>query len=1111
MENNLVRTHNDARRPFPASLARAAALFAAVFLAAFVASAPRQAQAQAQDDDDPLAMATAALEFRPVGPTIMGGRVSDLAVVEADPRIFYVGVATGGVWKTENAGITFEHVFKNEATASVGDVTVAPSNPNVVWVGTGEPQNRQSSPWGNGVYRSTDAGRTWTHLGLDDTHHIARIQVHPRDPDVAYVAAVGHLWGANPERGVYRTRDGGETWERVLFVDEDTGVIDLVMDPSDPRTLFAATYQRRRRAWGFNGGGPGSGIYRTTDGGDEWTELTEGLPRGDKGRIGLAVHRGDGNMVFALVEADARRPGQGFGGGAQQNERRRNGVYRSLDRGETWEHLSTTNNRPMYYSQIWVDPNDPERIYLAGAAMYRSSDGGRNFTADAASGVHSDHHALWIDPADSDHLILGGDGGVSVSWDRSDNWRQLRNLPLAQFYEIGVDMRDPYHVCGGLQDNGSWCAPSDTWSNQGIRARDWYNVGSGDGFFTVMHPSNPDVMFAESQGGNLTRVHLPTRERARIRPLVRPAEDDEERRLRWNWNTPIVLSAHDDQVVYTGANVVFRSPDLGRTWEEISPDLTHEIDRDTLELMGVAGSEPQMSRNDGRSTYGNLTAIAESPVDPAVLYAGSDDGRLHGTRDGGATWQDLTPNLDGLPPFTYVTRIVASHGAAGTVFAAFDGHRNDDFSAYVYASEDFGENWDRTTDGLPPTSLNALAQHPAAPNLLFAGSEVGVHFSIDGGQRWSRLDGGLPTVPVDDIVVHPRDNDLVVGTHGLGIWIMDDIAPLAELSEEVLASDAHLFSVRRATSLNLYRPQGWTPGVYAAPNPDAGARIRYWLGERVAGGVALEVSDESGTVVRELRGRGRAGLTEVVWDLRLAERGPAEEEGDVVVVEAEGGGPPRPAPTRVSTQGGQVVVAGPRTPAAGSGSSPRTSPAIPGPRVLPGRYSVTLRAGADTLATSFDVRLDPRASISRADLEARHAAMLDSYRLASPVRDARRRLQSMDDQLEAAQERVDAAADSVPEELTAELEAFGEALDEAREALQEAGSGANTWRAIEGSTSLPTADQLWTIDRAWNDVPPAIESVNELLERLSALHDMLAEAGVRPEAGEPVPVPKRGN
>ena len=387
--------------------------------------------------DDPLASATAALRFRTIGPTIMGGRVSDLAVVESDPRTFYVGVASGGVWKTGNAGITFTHVFKDEATASVGDVTVAPSNPNVVWVGTGEPNNRQSSPWGNGVYRSTDAGRTWTHLGLEDTHNIGRIQVHPRDPDVAYVAAVGHLWGPNPERGVYRTTDGGESWELVLFVDENTGAIDLAMDMSDPRTLFAAMYQRRRRAWGFNGGGPGSGIYRTTDGGDSWKELTNGLPASDKGRIGLDIYRGDGDMVFALVEADARGPGQGFGGGGGDD--RQTGVYRSTDRGERWEHLSTTNNRPMYYSQIRVDPSDPDRVYLGGSVLYRSSDGGRDFTPDASDGVHLDHHALWIDPANSNHLILAGDGGVSVSWDRSDNWYQLRNLPIAQFYEIGVD------------------------------------------------------------------------------------------------------------------------------------------------------------------------------------------------------------------------------------------------------------------------------------------------------------------------------------------------------------------------------------------------------------------------------------------------------------------------------------------------------------------------------------------------------------------------------------------------------------------------------------------------------------------------------------------------
>ncbi len=1050
------------------ALPAAGATLAALVLASAVAEAlPLYAQ---NAPSDPMAKATAALEFRTIGPTIMGGRVADLAVVEDDPRIFYVAVATGGVWKTENAGITFTHVFRDEATASVGDVTVAPSNPNVVWAGTGEPNNRQSSPWGNGVYRSTDAGRTWTHLGLENTHTIARIQVHPRDPDVAYVAAVGHLWGPNPERGVYRTTDGGETWEHVLSVDDDTGATELVMDPGDPRTLFAATYQRRRRAWGFNGGGPGSGIYRTTDGGDSWTELTEGLPEGDKGRIGLDIYRRDGNVVFALVEADARAPGQGFGGGAGSDAK--NGVYRSTDRGDTWEHLSTTNNRPMYYSQIRVDPNDPERIYLGGSSLFRSSDGGRNFTPDAAAGVHLDHHALWIDPADSDHLILAGDGGVSVSWDRSDNWYQLRNLPIGQFYEIGVDMRDPYHVCGGLQDNGSWCAPSDTWSNQGIRTRDWYNVGSGDGFFTVMHPTNPDLMFAESQGGNLMRVDLGTGERARIRPLPRPTDEEEERSLRWNWDTPMLLSAHDDQVVYAGANVLFRSTDLGQSWEEISGDLTHAIDRDTLTLMGVAGAEPQMSRNDGQSNYGNLTAIAESPLDFAVLYTGSDDGRLHVTRDGGATWTDITGNVPGLPPYTYVTRIVASRRAQGEVFAAFDGHRSDDFEPYVYASSDFGESWERITDGLPATSLNALAQHPRAHNLLFAGSEVGVHFSIDRGASWHDLRNGLPTVPVDDIVVHPRENDLVIGTHGLGIWIMDDIAPLEHLSSEVMASGAHLYPARRATSYNLYTPQGWTPGIYAAPNPPAGARIRYHLGAD-GDSVTIVIRGGDGSTVRELKGPGGAGLNEVVWNLRLT---------------AEGGD-------------GEAMD--------------------PGPRVLPGSYTVALTAGEATLETPVEVRLDPRVTISRADLMARHAAMMDSYRLFGPVSDARDRMGEMREQLEQIDERVAAAAEA-PEALTDEIKAFREDL----EALQDeiggggfggfgggsgAAAGATVWRTMESATHAPTADQLWQIDRSWEELPAVIERVNEMVtERLPAVQARVYAEGVRPETGEAVEMPRRG-
>lgn len=958
-----------------------------------------------------------ALPWREIGPTIMSGRVSDLAVVESNPSTFYVGTATGGLWKTTNAGITFEPLFDSELTASVGDVTVAPSNPNVVWLGSGEPQNRQSSPWGNGVYRSTDGGRTWQHLGLENTHHIARIAVHPGNPDVAYVAAVGHLWGSNPERGVYRTMDAGRTWERVLFVDEHTGAIDLVMDPQDPQTLFAAMYQRQRKAWGFNGGGPGSGIYRTTDGGANWVELTNGLPSGDKGRIGLDIYRRDGHFVCALVQADASGDDDG---------RVEDGVYCSTDRGESWEHRSTTNNRPMYYSQIRIDPNDPERMYLGGSDLFRSSDGGRNFTDDAAADVHLDHHALWIDPANSNHLLLGSDGGVSVSWDRSDNWYQFLNLPLAQFYEIGVDMRDPYHVCGGLQDNGSWCAPSDTWSNQGIRTRDWYNVGSGDGFFTVMHPTDPTVMFAESQGGNLTRVNLVTNERARLRPIGRPGADGALPDLRWNWDTPVVLSQHDDNTVYIGSNVLFRSTDLGQTFEAVSGDLTWGIDRDTLLIMGVPGAAPQMSRNDGQSSYGNLTAIAESPHDANVIYTGSDDGRLHVTRDGGASWTDVTARVNGLPARTYVTRLVASHGQPGTIFAAFDNHRNDDFAPYVYVSENFGNDWRAITAGLPMTSVNALTQHPENPRLLFLGNEVGLYVSVDAGAQWVRVESNLPTVPVDDIKVHPRENDLVIGTHGRGIWILDDVTPLERLSADVVASNAFVFPIRRATSYNLYTPQGWTPGIYAAPNPEAGARIRYWLGAP-ADDVTLTITDATGQSVRELEPSGDAGLNEVMWDLRLVEN------------DANG------------------------------------NPMDPGPRVLPGTYIVQLTTGSDVVQSEVTVRLDPRVDMARRDLMARHLTMLESYRLSGPVDAAEDALDEMLEGVDAVEALLRADA---PESLRAEVEGMRTLLDELADALDEASDGANQWGRIEGFTGPASADALWLIERSWQEVPAVIDRIN---------------------------------
>ncbi len=1035
-------------------------LGAAAVIAIPVLNAPVVAQTSVEQ-------AVADLEWRNIGPAIMGGRVSDLAVVESNPAIFHVGLATGGVWKTTNNGTTWETLFDDQPTSSIGDVTLAPSNPNIVWVGTGEPQNRQSSPWGNGVYKSSDAGRTWTHMGLAATHHIARIQIHPHNPDIVYVAAVGRLWGANPERGVYRTTDGGATWDLVLFVDENTGAIDLAMDPGDPETLFAAMYQRRRTGYGFSGGGPGSGLYRTTDGGSNWQELTNGLPEKDKGRIGIDIYRRDGNLVFVMVEARQGR-----------------GVYRSMDRGETWEFRSETNNRPMYYSQIRIDPNDPERIYAGGANLYRSSDGGKTFTSDAARGVHSDHHALWINPVNSNHLILAGDGGVDISFDRSDHWIQIYNMVLAQFYEIGVDMRDPYYVCGGLQDNGSWCGPSNTLSNQGIRNRDWYNVGSGDGFYTVMDPTNPQLMFAESQGGFIARVDLKSMERTYVRPVGQLDEEGELPSFRWNWNTPIVLSSHDPATIYVASNVLFKSKDRGYTWEQISPDLTKQIDRDTLEIMGQKLSRPTLSRNDGISSYGNFTTISESALNPNLIYIGTDDGNVQVTRDGGATWTDLTGNFRNLPERTYVSKVVASRFVEGRVYAVFDGHRSNDFDPYAYVSEDFGASWTSIVQGLPELwSINVITEHPNNANLLFLGNEIGVYFSIDQGDNWTRLKNKLPTVPVDDIVVHPRDNDLVIGTHGRGIWIMDDITPLEEMSNTVLASAAHLFSVRQATSYNPYMPQGWTPGTLALPNPPQGARIRYYLGQDVSevGAVAgsngsndeearvkLTVLDSGGDVVRELDGPATAGGHEVIWDFRL----------------------PRPYVPEQSQQGGRF-------------GAPR------GPKVLPGTYTVRLEAAGQTTSTDFMVRLDPRIEISRADLEARQDALLSMYALAKPLYEAGQRVRQLNERVAEVQQLLKDNEDA-PESIGEAATALSTELGEIGRELGQANRGARASFMLEGSTTRPSPDVMLQIDLAWDKVPGLIDRLNAVITtQMPALNAQLNEHGIRPLPGDPLEVPRK--
>ncbi|HEV2986686.1 MAG TPA: hypothetical protein VGX46_19965 [Vicinamibacterales bacterium] len=991
----------------------------ALLLAAGRIGSPSFLVAQTPTTIDSALLSSA--HWRSIGPANTGGRVDDFAVarVPGAPDAIYVATAGGGVFKSTNQGTTWTPVFDRvDAMMSIGDVTVAPSNASIVWVGTGEANNRQSSSWGDGVYKSADAGRSWNAMGLRETRHIGRIVIHPTNSDVVYVAAIGHLWGSNPERGVFKSTDGGRTWNKVLFVDEHTGATDIVMDPQNPDTLYAATYQRQRKAWGFNGGGPGSGVYRTRDGGATWTKLANGLPKGDKGRIGLDVFRGDSRFVFAVVEAAGRD----------------SGVYRSADRGDTWEQLSTLNPRPMYYSQIRIDAKDRNRVYLLGSnrGFYVSDDGGKDFR-DVFSTVHSEDHALWLDPDDTNHLIVGGDGGVSISWDRGVTWLFRDNLPIGQFYEIAADMQDPYTVCGGLQDNGHWCIPSATRLRTGISNRDGFNIGSGDGFYARIDPTNPQTVIVESQDGRANRVNLTTLERQVIAPVSpdRPQKGVPE---RWNWNTPIVMSIFDPKVLYMGSNIVFRSADRGVTWRPISSDLTADLDRETLTMMGDRVPAHALSRHDGQSSFSTLTTMAESPLDAKVMYTGSDDGQLYVTRDAGQQWTNVAERVLGLPRRTYVSSVLPSRHAPGRVYATFDGHYNDDYRPYVYVSDDFGQTWRSIAAGLPETSVHRLREHARNPRLLFVGHERGLHFSVDGGAGWSSLNLNMPGVPVDDILIHPRDNDLIVGTHGRSIWVLDNIAWLEAMTPDAIRSDAFLVPPGRARLLSIYNPQAWYgAGQFFASNPEFGAGISYYLREASRDEVQIAVSDASGQTIRTLRGSGRSGLNHVSWDLRM----------ESPVAEA----PRDPAP-----------------PAGGPGGVPQ------GPLVVPGTYTVTVKAVGRELRAPIRVEGDPRAAFSDAERRERQTVLLNLYDLQKTLASARTASRFATSRLESLKRAED--PDRTVQSRMAQMQT---------EILAEVNTVSALSRAIEGYSGPPTADQRRQIDWVFQDVSATVDSLNKLL------------------------------
>jgi len=891
------------------------------------------------------------IEFRTIGPVTMSGRFVDIAVVDNNPYTFYVASSTGGVWKTTNNGVVFIPVFERESTHSVGAITVHQVDTNVVWVGTGERASRQSSSWGDGVYKSTDGGDTWTNMGLHDSHHIGRIVLHPTNPNIVYVAAMGHLWGPNEERGLYMSEDGGLNWTRVLEGDEDTGVVDVAIDRSDPNVMYAAKYQRRRRPYGFHGGGPGSGLYKSTNGGRNWTELTNDLPEGDMGRIGISIYRSDPNIVYVSIEQGWR-----YNASTAYGERRA-GIYRSEDKGETWEHMSDWNPRPMYASQPLVDPNDDQRIYMVNAYSY-SDDGGRTFTRPPQT-LHGDDRLVWVDPNDSRHVIKADDGSLGISYDRGLTWLMMTHLPVSQFYHVNVDMRKPYWVYGGLQDNGSWMGPSATYRAGGILFDDWLKTGGGDGFLNLVDTTDNKTLYNESQYLGLTRIDLASGARTSIRP-------DNERgaigaRRNWdawgpglpepelgnamapaNWDGPFLISVHDNNTLYAGTNQIWKSTDRGDTWTSLG-DLTTGVNRRELTIMEQRPHDSTLSLDDGIPYYPTLTAIAESPLVPGLLYAGTDDGNLQESENDGQSWTNVTGRVPGMPSSTWLSNIEPSGYDANTVFFTTNNYRNNDFANYVYKSTDRGQTWTSISGNLPANRVaRTIREDLRNPSSLYLGTELGLFFSNDGGTHWVELKGNMPTMAFNDLVIHPRDNDLVLGTHSRGIWILDNINMLQELTPDVVASEAFLFTMERAEMIRYNDDGGHTGDMYfRGENPPEGATIDYYLSDsQTSNDMTITILDVSGSEISRVQPELNAGLNRVIWDLHYESIAPERQ-------------------TEYGRRG------------------------TPGPWVLPGEYTVRLSVGGRHYDQQLEVREDPRITVSDAVRGDWHNAVLG---LAGTVR-----------------------------------------------------------------------------------------------------------------------------
>jgi len=857
-----------------------------------------------KDPPDPMAKAVKGLEFRSIGPAFMSGRIGDIVVDPERRSTWYVAACSGNIWKTVNAGTTWEPIFDKYGSYSIGCLAIDPNNRHVIWIGTGENNSQRSVGYGDGVYKSVDGGKHFENVGLKNSEHIGKIIIDPRDSDVVYVAAQGPLWSAGGDRGLYKTTDGGKTWNPVLEISENTGVNEVHFDPRDPDVLYASAYQRRRHVWVLIDGGPESGIHKSTDGGANWREINKGLPSVDKGRIGMAVSPIDPDVIYAIVEA-----AQG-----------KSGFYRSADRGENWSEMSDyISGSPQYYQEIYADPHQFDRVFSLDTYVMVTTDGGKTFERFGREFKHVDEHAIWFDPDDSNHLILGNDGGLYETWDFGENYRYSSNLPITQFYKVAVDNTEPfYYVYGGTQDNATQGGPSRTNNVNGIRNSDWYVTVFGDGFEPAIDPEDPNIVYSQWQYGGLVRYDRKTGEKIDIKP--REAADGPP--LRWNWDSGLIISPHQHTRLYYGSQILFRSDDRGNTWRAVSGDLSRNLDRNKLEVMDRVWSVDAVAKNMSTSRYGTIVALSESPLVEGLIYAGTDDGLIQATEDGGENWRRVE-KFANVPEMAYVNDIRASLHDENVVFAALNNHKKGDFKPYIVKSEDRGKKWKLISGNLPERgSVYAIQQDHVNPGLIFAGTEFGVFVTVDGGKKWMQLESGIPTISVRDLAIQRRENDLVAGTFGRSFYVLDDYTPLRELNEQSLEESAKIFPVKKAWMYIEERPLSGKDNAYqgaaffTAPNPPFGATFTYYLKESFKtmeevrrkkegklqkdgedtpypsweelkqedreekAAVVLTVRASGGEVVRRVDGEASEGIHRATWDFRYPGYAPTDMDDD---------------------------------------------------------------------------------------------------------------------------------------------------------------------------------------------------------------------------------------